>query len=86
MEARPLKEIRVEKGLSKLGLARTVEASPNTIAYLERGERPAKGATMARIAQALGVEVLEIAEFAKILSVEPRSGVHDVVKPAERGR
>lgn len=73
MEAKPLKELREEKGFSKLALARMVGASPNTVDYLERGERPARGDTMVRLASALDVEVLAVREFAETLQVEPRS-------------
>lgn len=72
MQARPLRELRETKGYSKMALARMVEASPNTIEYLEKNERSAKGATMAKIAAVLGCEVLEVAEFAETLRIGPR--------------
>lgn len=78
METRPLKEIREEQRLTKTALAHATGASTSTVNYLENGDRPARGDTMARISAALGVEVLEVAEFARTLGAGQRKEQPDL--------
>lgn len=72
MQSRPLKAIREEQGMTKTTLSHATGCSTSTLNYLEDNQRPARGDTMAKIAAALGVEVLEVEEFARTLGVGQR--------------
>ena len=59
----PLRDRRRNAGLSQRGLAQRARVAPATIVRIEGGHgRPHRG-TRKRIADALGVAVLDVAEF-----------------------
>lgn len=78
METRPLREIRESQNMTKTALAHMTGCSTSTLNYLENGDRPARGDTMRRIAAALGVEVLQVEEFARTLGVGQRKAQPDL--------
>ena len=55
-----LKEIRISKRLTQKALAELVGVTRVTIARYEIGDRDPKGATLVRIARALGVSTSDI--------------------------
>ncbi len=58
-----LREMRLRQALSQRDLARKAEVAPKTIVDLELGRQEPRLRTMRRLAEALGVEPLEIDEF-----------------------
>ena len=63
----PLKEWRLRKHYSHRQLAQLAEVATSTLVRIEKGE-PARELTQRKIADALGLKVSDIAEFA------PREG------------
>lgn len=61
--AKRLRDLRVEAPLSIRGLAKLAAVSQVTIQNLETGRSLARPVTMKKIANALGVEIGEVAEF-----------------------
>lgn len=55
-----LKIIRERLGVSKLELSRRSGVSRNTVIWLERGDQVARATTVQRLAEALGVEALDL--------------------------
>ena len=55
-------------------LAAQAGVNQQTIVNIELGHRDPRFGTMQKIAAALGVEALEIAEFARAINAEPRKG------------
>ena len=62
-----LRRLRLEAGLSQESLAERAGVTSQTIYELERGLRRARPSTMRKIAQALGVSIPEVVEFAERL-------------------
>jgi transcriptional regulator with XRE-family HTH domain len=60
---RPLIELRLEQGLSRRVLARLAGCSPATIYSTESGRRIPIPQTARKLAAALGVRLVEVAEF-----------------------
>ena len=58
-----LRELRIRKLLSQKDLANRSGISVRTIINIESGARPPRLVTMRRVAEALGVEWVEIDEF-----------------------
>lgn len=58
-----LRELRIGKLWSQRELARRANVAENTILYAETGKRLPRLLTMRRIADALGVDWAEVAEF-----------------------
>ena len=59
----PLRDHRLNAGLSQRGLAQRARVAPATIVRIEGGHGRPHPATRKRIADALGVAVLDVAEF-----------------------
>ena len=57
-----LRDLRRRVALSQRDLARAAGTRQETISRLESGERAARGATVRKLAQALGVEPHELME------------------------
>jgi transcriptional regulator with XRE-family HTH domain len=62
-----LREIRLSQALSQRDLARKAGVAPKTIVDLELGRQEPRLRTMRHLAEALGVEPLEIEEFHKAI-------------------
>ncbi len=62
-----LRECRTDRVMSVRDLAEQAGVSTKTIVQLEYGRQRAQYKSMRAVAQALGVEVGEIAEFAEVL-------------------
>ena len=60
---RPLIDLRLEQGLSRRVLARRAGCSPATIYTTESGRRIPIPQTARKLAGALGVRIVEVAEF-----------------------
>lgn len=58
-----LKDLRQQRFLSIRDLAKRADVSPQTIVTIEAGRRPPRPTTMRQLAEALGVEPIEIDEF-----------------------
>ncbi len=69
-----LREARVRRMLTVRRLADLAGVSPATIHLAERGQRVPFFGTMQKIAAALGLEALEIAEFAAAIEAIARGG------------
>ena len=69
---RPLRAVRADRVLSMRELADAAGAASSTIALTEAGRTTPRPASMRRIARALGVHPLAIAEFRRAL--EARAG------------
>lgn len=61
----PLRDYRLKKGLSVRGLAELSKVHYTTINELETGKRKAEHYTLAKLANALGVDYIEFATLAK---------------------
>jgi len=73
-KARALAEIRLEQGMSRRALARRAGCSPVTIFGAESGRRVPIPQTARKLSEALGVELIEVAEFKSALEKwAPRS-------------
>jgi transcriptional regulator with XRE-family HTH domain len=59
-----LRHLRRLRGLTQEELAAAAGVSAETISFLERGAREPRPHTMRRIAQALGVRIQDVTEFA----------------------
>lgn len=55
-----LKRIRTEKGISQVDIARSLDVSRGFISNIENGKRNPTLATIAKIAQAIGVPIDEL--------------------------
>jgi transcriptional regulator with XRE-family HTH domain len=62
-ELQPLKEWRLRRHWTYARLAQNAEVSARTVMRAERGKRPHE-VTQRKIADALGIQVSQIAEFA----------------------
>jgi transcriptional regulator with XRE-family HTH domain len=62
-----LRELRLSLALSQRDLARKAGVAPKTIVDLELGRQEPRLLTMRRLAEALGVEPLEIEEFRRAI-------------------
>ncbi len=60
-----LEILRIEKGYSQRELAKVSGVSQATISLIEKEGRQARPAAMKKIADALGIGIFEIAEFAQ---------------------
>ncbi len=58
-----LRQARMVRGMSLATMGRKAKLDPQTVRYVERGDRVPRPATMKRLADALGLELVEIAEF-----------------------
>jgi transcriptional regulator with XRE-family HTH domain len=59
---RELRRVRRSKGFSQRALAKAAGVSPSTIYELESGRRSANPSTLAKLAVALGVEIVDLLE------------------------
>ena len=55
-----LRQVREDKALSQRDLATRAGTSPGTVGQIERGERKARPRTTRRLADALGVEPIQL--------------------------
>jgi len=62
-KARPLAEIRLERGMSRRVLARRAGCSPATIFGAESGRRVPTPQTARKLAEALDVQLIDVEEF-----------------------
>ena len=60
VDGRRLRELRQERTVSQIELAKMAATTQATISALERGEREAQPRTVRRLADALGVEPSEL--------------------------
>ena len=67
---RTLRQARAERMLTVRALARAAGCSPHTVHQVETGRRVPQFATIRRLAEALGVQPAEIAEFRPALLLE----------------
>lgn len=58
-----IKEVRKSRGLSQERLAEKAEISPRFLSRLEVGQQSPSIETLARLAEALGVELWELCDF-----------------------
>ncbi len=74
--AHPLRVVRADRVLSMRELADAAGVASSTIALTEAGQTTPRPASMRRIARALGVHPLAIAEFCRALEARarPRAG------------
>ena len=66
-QPRPLARIRLEQGMSRRVLARRAGCSPVTIYGAESGRRVPIPQTARKLSKALGVALLDVAEFRSAL-------------------
>lgn len=71
-KTKPMREHRAALGMSITRLAMLTGSSTRTVLDIEQGKRSPKCSTMAKMASALGVEVLAITEFAECLGIGER--------------
>src|SRR5829696_4450636 len=72
-----IRRLRDEKGWNQTELGFRADASPSIISLIENGKRNPSTATLAKIAGALGVEVVEL--FPKGPSSSPEPTFNDVL-------
>ena len=70
--ARPLRALRAECLLAIRDLARQADVAPSTVYLIESGRAAPHPATMRRIAAALGVDPMQIAEFRAAMAARAR--------------
>ena len=68
----PLRELRAERLLSMRDLARLADVAPSTVYMAEAGRTTPQPAVMRRIAAALGVDPLQVAEFRSAVAARAR--------------
>lgn len=68
-----LEFLRLAKGMSQSELAALAEVPQSTISMIEQGTRRGRPKTMKAVADALGVQVADIAEFTQKRERKPRS-------------
>jgi transcriptional regulator with XRE-family HTH domain len=66
-----IRMLREEKGWNQTELGFRASASPSIISLIENGKRNPSTATLAKIAEALGVEVVDLFPKGRRLSLEP---------------
>ena len=71
--ATPLRELRAERLLSIRDLARLADVAPSTVYLTEAGRTTPQPAVMRRIAAALGIDPLQVAEFRSAVAARARS-------------
>ncbi len=69
---RPLRAWRAERLLSIRELARTAGVAPSTVYLIEAGRTTPQPAVMRRIAAALGIDPLQVAEFRSAVAARAR--------------
>jgi transcriptional regulator with XRE-family HTH domain len=57
-----LKRLREERGLSQVKLAARADLNPATVNQIERGARNASPGTLRKLAEALGVSLVDLIE------------------------
>ena len=67
-QPRPLMQIRLEQGLSRRVLAQRAGCSPATVYSIETGRRVPIPQTARKVSDALGVELVAVAEFKAAMS------------------
>lgn len=73
-EIRTLREWRIVRGLGQRELARLAGVSATTISDLERGGHHGRPRSWRLIAQALGVDILQIAEYRRAMGLDADGG------------
>ncbi|HEX5988970.1 MAG TPA: helix-turn-helix transcriptional regulator [Solirubrobacterales bacterium] len=63
--ARAIRKVRADADLNQAELARLVEVDPSQMSRLEKGKGNPSWGTMRRIAEALGVELADLAALAE---------------------
>ena len=66
-----VKRIRTMRGMNQVDLAKASGVAQNTISEIELGKREARPATLKKLADALGVEIVDLFEEAHPLAQAP---------------
>ena len=73
--ARPLREVRKERGIGVRRLSKGAPVSPRTIITTEKGKSTPSLATIRKISRFLGVDPMEVSEFKEALEAQGLTGL-----------
>jgi DNA-binding XRE family transcriptional regulator len=73
--ARPLREVRKERGIGVRRLSQRAPVSPRTIITTEKGESTPSLATIRKISRFLQVDPMEVSEFKEALEAQGLTGL-----------
>ncbi len=77
MDVKPLREWRVSRGYGVRELCRLAGVNYPALLRIEQGKSRGRASTFRKLAEALGIEPLQIAEYRRLMGVDQGEEQHD---------